>query len=110
VVYPKFPIIEFAYFQGGDSALNIYFSKNLHYPNTAKKAHIQGAVSISFDIDTDGVVKNIKLTKGIGGGCDEEAIRLVKNMPKWKPMKLDHKKSKDTHIIAINFPFDKKSY
>ena len=56
---------------------------NLHYPDSAKQLGISGTVYVSFLIDTKGKVSNIKVLKGIGGGCDEEAIRVVKKMPRW---------------------------
>ena len=69
-------------FQGD---LGAYFSNNLKYPLEAKKNSIQGIVSVLFYIDQDGAVKNAEVVNGIGYGCDEEAIRIVEAMPKWKP-------------------------
>ena len=59
--------------------------ENIKYPEAAKKQGIQGTVYVSFVVEKDGTVSNVKLLKGIGGGCDEESIRIVKGMPKWKP-------------------------
>lgn len=55
------------------------------YPVMASEMGISGTVELKFLVEADGSIKNIKVVKGIGGGCDEETIRYVKSMPKWKP-------------------------
>jgi periplasmic protein TonB len=72
-------------FPGGDAALMEYLGKNISYPPMAKESGIQGTVFVQFVVEPDGSVSNAKILRGIGGGCDEEAIRVVRNMPKWKP-------------------------
>lgn len=72
-------------FPGGDDKLFEYLSKNIKYPTIAKENNIQGRVYVTFVVDKDGKVKDAKVLRGIGGGCDEEALRVVKNMPEWKP-------------------------
>ena len=74
-------------FPGGMEALYRYIEKNLRYPQEAQKAHISGKVFVTFVIEKDGSVSNVKLLRDIGGGCGEEAIRLVKAMPRWTPGK-----------------------
>lgn len=76
-VYPRFP--------GGDEARLWFLRKTVRYPETALKASIQGIVLVVFIIEIDGSVSNVGVDKGIGGGCDEEAVRVVKLMPKWEP-------------------------
>lgn len=71
-------------FPGGDTALYNYLLKNIHYPDSAKIKGIQGTVYVRFIVEADGTVTNVTLLRGIGGGCDEEAIRVVQAMPKWK--------------------------
>ena len=73
-------------FPGGDAALWI-FSKNLIYPNIARENGIQGRVIASFIVEKDGSISNIQIVRGIGGGCQEEVLRLISTMPKWKPAK-----------------------
>lgn len=75
---PQFP-------GGGESALLSYVSKNIKYPPLARENNITGTVYVTFVVDKDGKVKDPKLLRGIGGGCDEEALRVVKSMPDWKP-------------------------
>jgi len=53
----------------------------------ARESGINGRVFVTFVVETDGRVTDIKVLRGIGGGCDEEAVRVVKNMPKWDPGK-----------------------
>lgn len=75
-------------FPGGMEALIKYLSENIKYPEQAKKDKIQGKVYISFVVEKDGSVADAKVLRGIGGGCDEEALRVVNAMPKWEPGKL----------------------
>ena len=75
-------------FPGGMEALIKYLSENIKYPEQAKKDKIQGRVYISFVVEKDGSVADAKVLRGIGGGCDEEALRVVNAMPKWTPGKM----------------------
>ena len=72
-------------FPGGLEMLNDYLKENIKYPEAAKEAGVEGRVFVSFIVDLDGRVSNVKAMRGIGGGCDEEAVRVVESMPKWKP-------------------------
>jgi len=74
-------------FPGGTDALIKYLGDNIKYPTKAKEAGISGTVTISFIVEKDGSVSNVKVVHGIGGGCNEEAIRIVSLMPKWTPGK-----------------------
>ncbi len=76
---------EQAEFPGGIPALSKFLSKNLTYPQQAIRASISGKVFLSFVVDKLGNITDVSVTKGIGFNCDEEAIRVVKAMPKWKP-------------------------
>lgn len=74
-----------ASFPGGVAAFSKYVSENMKYPEEARKNNISGIVSIAFAVNKDGSINNITVPEGIGYGCDEEAIRLIKNSPKWIP-------------------------
>lgn len=74
-------------FPGGQAELMKYLSANLKYPSAAKEIGISGRVFLTFVVEKDGSVTDIQILRGIGGGCDEEAIRVVKSMPKWIPGK-----------------------
>lgn len=68
---------------GGMEGFTQYMIKNLKYPKDAKKEGIEGMVMLTFVVKSDGTVEAIKVLKGIGGGCDEEAIRVIEGSGKW---------------------------
>jgi len=70
---------------GGMEGWNSYLLTNLNYPAEAKKLGIEGTVVVVFLINSDGSISNPEILRGIGAGCDEEAIRVVKNSPNWEP-------------------------
>jgi TonB family protein len=72
-------------FPGGINGLMKYLSNNIEYPLYAEKNGISGRVIVQFIINKQGYVRNVRVIKGIGGGCDAEAIRVVTIMPRWKP-------------------------
>jgi protein TonB len=74
-------------FPGGETELYKYLNKNLKYPDIAKEQNLQGRVYITFVVEKDGSIANPKVARDIGGGCGEEALRVVRNMPKWTPGK-----------------------
>ena len=74
-------------YPGGDKARIKYLQENIKYPEMAKESGIQGTVYVTFVVEKDGRITSVKVLRGIGGGCDEEAVRVIKNMPNWKPGK-----------------------
>ncbi len=74
-------------YPGGDEARLKYLRDNIKYPEMAKESGIQGTVYVTFVVEKDGRISNVKILRGIGGGCDEEASRVIKGMPRWKPGK-----------------------
>jgi len=72
-------------FQGGMAGWGKYLQKNLKYPPMARENNITGRVIMSFVVEKNGNLTDIKVLRGIGGGCDEEAVRVLKNAPAWKP-------------------------
>ena len=76
---------------------------HLHYPPKARKAGIEGRVVTSFIVEEDGKIDSIKVTKGIGGGCDEEAVRVIRKMRRWNPGIDKGKKIRVRFILPINF-------
>lgn len=72
---------------GGMSGWNKYLSDNLKYPTQARRMGIEGTVIVVFVINTDGSIQDVDVLRGIGGGCDEEAVKVVKEAPKWEPGK-----------------------
>jgi len=90
-------------FPGGTGALMQYLGSNIKYPEQAKKESIHGRVFVNFIVEKDGKVSNVKLLRGIGGGCDEEALRVVREMPDWKPGMQDGQKVRVSYNVPINF-------
>ena len=77
--------------------------QNLKYPAQAKDAGIEGTVYIQFVITETGDVINSRVVKGIGGGCDEEALRVVNSMPLWKPGKQNGVPVKVLYSLPVHF-------
>ena len=94
---------EMPLFPGGEEALLAYLGKNISYPQMAKESNIQGTVYIGFVVEADGSITNVKVLRGIGGGCDEEAIRVVKSMPRWAPGKQRGKPVRVQFNLPIKF-------
>lgn len=97
-VQPQFP--------GGTEALIEFLSKNIKYPEEAKKSGIQGKVFVNFIVRSTGEVTDVKIQRGIGGGCDEEALRVVKLMPKWTPGMVKGKIVAVGFVVPIQFRLD----
>ncbi len=74
-------------FPGGAAKMMEYIQKNIKYPMMARESDIQGRVFVNFVVEPDGTITNVAVLRGIGGGCDEEALRVVQSMPNWKPGK-----------------------
>ncbi len=94
-VMPEFP--------GGDIALMKYLSANLRYPEQAKTNNVQGRVYVNFIISSRGKVLYPYIVRGIGSGCDQEAIRVIKNMPVWKPGKQNGKAVPVRYNVPVKF-------
>ena len=70
---------------GGMAKFYDYLQKNMRYPAVAKENNVQGKVFLQFVVEKDGTITDVKVIRGIGSGCDEEAMRVLRNAPKWKP-------------------------
>lgn len=91
-------------FSGGQKAFDAFLTKNLVYPQKAVEKGITGIVYISFSVDKKGNVSDLRVLRGIGGGCDEEAIRVIKlTSGKWKPGMQNGKPVKVTMNIPVKF-------
>ena len=90
-------------FPGGEGKLMEYVAKNIKYPQIARETGIQGRVFVGFVVEPDGSISNVKLLRGIGGGCDEEAMRVIKSLPKWKPGKQRGKPVRVSYQIPVLF-------
>ena len=94
-------------YPGGEEKLRKFIKDNLVYPEGAHESRIQGTVYLSFVVEKDGNLSDIKVIRGIGGGCDEEAIRIVKKMPKWKPGKQGGENVAVKYTIPVIFRDEK---
>lgn len=101
---PTYIIVEeMPEFPGGDAGRVKYLYANIKYPQFAREANIQGPVHVSFVVDPSGKVIETEVLRGIGGGCDEEALRVVANMPNWKPGRQSGQEVRVKFAMAINF-------
>lgn len=99
---------EGAMFPQGKEAMMKFITKNLKYPEKAIKDSITGRVFVSFIVEKDGNLSNIKVMRDIGGGCGEEAIRVMKLMPKWTPAKVGNKLVRQQYYMPIEFRLTNK--
>lgn len=94
-VMPEYP--------GGEQAMMKFVADNVKYPQDAIDKEISGRVLVSFVVEKDGSIGDVKVVKGIGGGCDEEAVRVVNAMPKWKPGMDKGKPVRVSYMMPITF-------
>ncbi|MGQ0828393.1 MAG: energy transducer TonB [Bacteroidota bacterium] len=90
-------------FPEGDQAMRDFIEERMQYPEAARKANISGTVLIGVRVKITGELTDIKVLKGIGYGCDEEAVRIVKLMPKWVPGKSGNKSVEADTQIPVDF-------
>ncbi len=98
-----------ASFPGGRGKMKQFLAENLDYPPIAEANGVFGTVIIGFTVKKDGLLDNIKALKGIGAGCDEEAIRLIKAMPTWVPATEDGQAIPSEQKIVVNFKVDEEA-
>ena len=91
----------------GHSDLSVSFSewvnKNLKYPKDARDAHVEGAVKLQFTVGTNGGVQEVQILQGVYPSLDNEALRVIRSSPKWKPGIKDGKPVRVTYTYTINF-------
>ena len=90
-------------FPGGLEKFGAYLSKTIRYPAVARENGTQGRVICTFVVEKDGSLTDIKVTRGIGGGCDEEAVRVLKNSPHWKPGIQNGRPVRVQYSVPISF-------
>lgn len=94
-VYPEFP--------GGMAAWAKFIQRNLRYPYMAQDANVQGKVYLSFVVEKDGSITDVSVLKGIGAGCDEEAMRVIKKSPKWKAGQQNNQTVRVRYTMPISY-------
>jgi len=90
-------------FPGGIEAFGKFLATNMKYPKAARDNNVQGRVIITFVVEKDGSLSNMKVVRGIGSGCDEEAVRVLSISPAWKPGIQNGKKVKVQYSVPISF-------
>lgn len=90
-------------FPGGQTELIKYLQKNLRYPAAARENGIEGKVVLQFVVDESGKISDLQVVRDIGGGCAEEAERVVRNMPPWKPGKQNGNAVKVYFKLPVTF-------
>lgn len=94
-VYPEFP--------GGMAAWAKFIQRNLRYPAMAQEGNVQGKVFLSFVVERDGSITDVNVLRGIGAGCDEEAIRVIKKSPKWKAGSQNNQTVRVRYTMPISY-------
>lgn len=94
-VAPEFP--------GGQKAFGKFLGSNIRYPESARQNNIQGKVFIGFIVERNGELTDLKIIRGIGGGCDEEALRVLKSSPAWKPGMKEGKPVRTSYTFPVTF-------
>lgn len=111
--YHEMEVLNFAdqmpQFPGGSQSMISYFQNNMTYPRKARVNKVGGKVYLRLIVEPNGSVSNIKVARGIGHGCDEEAIRLAKNMPAWKPGVHKGKNVRVEYTLAVKFNVPKSA-
>lgn len=90
-------------YPGGEKEMYKYIIKNLRYPEIARENNVQGKVYVSFIVSKDGSLREVKVLRGIGYGCDEEAMRVILRMPRWKPGTQRGKPVAVRYTLPFNF-------
>ncbi len=104
---PVFTVVEnMPEYPGGDDARLKFLADNIQYPKEAKETGISGTVYVTFVIDTKGLLTDARIMRGIGGGCDEEVLRILALMPPWKPGTQEGKPVRVQFTMPVKFTLD----
>ena len=93
-------------FPDGEKALMEYLAKNIKYPSIARENGIEGRVIVGFVVSKTGNIEQVKVIRGIGGGCDEEAAKVIKSMPNWTPGKHNGKAVPVSYTVPVSFKLE----
>ncbi len=99
--------IEVASPEGGKKAFKQYLEQNLRYPEQALNNKIEGKVTVQFTLESNGAITDFRVIKGLGYGCEDEVIRLIKSGPKWTPTKRNNEPVRDRVKVRMRFSLPK---
>ncbi|MDR0367712.1 MAG: TonB family protein [Bacteroidales bacterium] len=100
---PFVPVEIMPEFPGGEQELMMFLKENIVYPKTARELNISGKVVVGFVVEADGSLSNIQVARSVFSELDEEAMRVVKKMPKWNPGKQRQKAVRVQFYLPVNF-------
>lgn len=89
--------------KGGVKAFYKYVADNINYPSLARQNHVEGRVYVQFVVNSEGKISDVITMKGIGNGCDEEAMRIIRLAPDWEPGKQRGKPVSVRMVLPITF-------
>lgn len=102
------PALEFAEPAGGRQAFQQYLEEKMHYPEQAIENKVEGRVTVQFTVGTNGQLEDFKVLKGLGYGCDDEVIRLIKEGPAWSPSKRNAQPVPEKVKVRLKFDIPEK--
>jgi TonB family protein len=103
----RMAVAEAPHYPGGADSMLAFMQRNLRYPEEAKAKQIQGVVMVSFVVDTNGAISNIRIRQDIGGGCAPEAVRVVAAMPYWVPARnVAGYRVRTETVVPVRFALD----
>jgi protein TonB len=100
---PVLIVEEMPFYPGGDTERMKFLADNIQYPLQASELNIQGTVYLQFVVDSKGNITDAKILRGIGGGCEEEALRVIKMMPQWHPGRQNGKSVRVLYTMPVSF-------
>lgn len=92
-------------FPGGEQAMFAYLNRLIAYPRQARDHEIEGTVYVQFVVEASGAITNPRVVKGLGYGCDEEALRIVNMMPRWTPGQQGARNVPVMYTLPVSFQF-----
>jgi TonB family protein len=102
------PVVELAEPVGGRRAYKAYLQQSIRYPEQALNNKVEGRVTVQFTLEPNGSLKDFRVLKGLGYGCDDEVIRLIKEGPKWNPSRKNTEPVADRVKVRVKFTLPKK--
>ena len=90
-------------FPGGQAALDSYIGNNLQYPEKAKEKGVQGRAFVKFIVEKDGSISNVEVNRSVNPDLDNEAIQVIKSMPKWNPAKQNGTEVRAYYYVPVTF-------